>query len=360
MDKNSHILYVRRDPVGCGYYRCTMPGTYVQRLGMAEVKFADNYAPDEQLEWADLVIFQEMGSPASMKMVKHCLEKKIRFVTEIDDFIHHVSPNNTGGYGAWNPATLYVYRAVEQMRKSFGLIVSTNQLAREYFPYNSNIFVVQNYLDQEVWDNPIPVHNDGKIRIGWTGGNAHGDDLKMISKVMDDIVKEYRGKVIFETMGMTPTEILGTFEMQRFPEKCPHCDYEGEMKNHPGEHLENYPMILSSKGWDIGIAPVINNSFGNAKSWLKIMEYSAIGAAIVASPVQPYREAKENGAEIMLADTYDEWYKALKKLIKSKELRAQIRKHNKEWISKQWIQNNAQSIFDIYTQFLPTPKSDNI
>jgi glycosyltransferase involved in cell wall biosynthesis len=273
-------------------------------------------------------------------------------MVELDDFIHHVSPHNEAGYSAWNPSTLFVNRAMESMRQAIALTLSTSQMAREYFPYNPNIFVVPNYLDKEKWDNPIVRRMDDKIKIGWCGGNAHADDLRMISKVLDKIIKEYKGKVIFETIGMTRKEFSDVFPMKIFNEVCPSCSYEGEIHHYPGESLEDYPTVLCSKGWDIAVAPVINNSFGNCKSDLKIKEYAAAGIPIVASDVIPYKEAYEDGAEIYLATTFDEWYNAIKLLIENKGRREEIIKKNKDWIAKQWIQENIDKISGVYTQVL--------
>lgn len=346
------ILYVIRDDGGCGFYRCRQPAEYIRRMGLAEVDTVMNRPTPDQMMWADLVVMQEMGSTTAMENIRFCIENKIPFISELDDFIHHVSPNNAGGYGAWNPGTLYIQRACEQMRKSFGMTVSTNWLAREYFPYNSNIFVVPNYLDKEKWSNPIPVKNDGKIRIGWSGGNAHVDDLKTVSKVIDRIVKESDGKVVFETIGMQKVELIKVFDQQDFTETCPKCGYEGEIHNHPGESQDNYPLILASKGWDIAIAPVIDNGFGNAKSDLKLKEYAAIGAAPVASRVAPYEEASQDGCRVSLATTYEEWYNAIDFLLKNKDIRDEYRKKNREWVSRYWIQDNAQKVFEVYTHLL--------
>lgn len=354
MDKEKrkipNILFVSRDNAGCGYYRCEQPAKFIQRMGLAETQVVLTKPNPEQLHWADLVVMQEMGSVNASNIAKYCVDNKIPYISEIDDFIQHISPHNISGYGSWNPGTLYVHRAMRQISSGMALTVSTNQLAREYHPYHPLIYVVPNYLNKELWDNPQIKKSDGKIRIGWAGGNAHGDDLKMVSKVMDKIVKEYKGKVIFETMGMTKQELSGVFPMKPFNDICPSCGYEGEVKSYYGESIENYPLMLAAKGWDIAIAPVINNSFGNAKSDIKIKEYAIIGASIVASNVIPYREAVDNGAKILLAETFDEWYNNIKGLIKSQKKRDEIVRNNKDWVSQYWIQDNAQKIFDIYQQ----------
>jgi len=343
------ILFVMRDMGGCGFFRCRQPADFIRRMGLADTEVILSTASPEQLLRADLVVMQEAGSSSAMNMVKFMVEHNVPFMTEFDDFIQHVSPNNVSGYGAWNPGTLFVHRAMNQARQAMALTVSTNQLAREYFPYNPTIYVVPNYLDQDKWTNPAVRKNDGKIRIGWCGGNAHADDLKMISGVIDKLVKEGDGNIVFETMGMEQSELAGVFPMKTQGHTCEKCGFEGEMHYHSGETLDNYPLVLSTRGWDIALAPVINNSFGNCKSDLKIKEYAAAGFPIVASPVVPYFEAQQSGAVISLATTFDEWYNCIRDLIDNPAKRDEAVRANKEWVEGQWIQNHAQEIFEVYS-----------
>ncbi len=352
-----NILFVKRDDGGCGFFRCEQPANFIKRMGLAKTEVVYKEATPEQFMWADLVVFQEMGTARASNMANFCTEKRIPYICEFDDFVQHVSPNNKGGYHAWNPETLFIHRAMTMARGALALTVSTHQLAREYFPYNPNIFVVPNYLDQEKWSVPIAKKKDGKLRIGWMGGNAHRDDLLMISKVIEKIVKEGKGKVLFETMGMTNAEIAGAIPLKENHQRCEDCGYEGEFHAHPGESLDHYPMILGAKGWDIALAPVVDNSFGNAKSDLKIKEYAAVGFPIVASPVVPYREAAKNNAQILFAETFEEWYNSIKELIKSPAKRDQISRHNKEWVSQYWIQDNANKTFEVYRQVLELAKA---
>lgn len=351
MTREYNILFVARDDGGCGFFRCVQPATFLQRSGLAHATSVLRNPTHEQLLNSDLVILQDTGSQEAANIIKFMVEHKIPFMTEFDDFVHHISPRNTGGYIAWNPSTLFTYRAMEATRKAVGVTVSTPFLAKEYFPYNPLIYVIPNFLDRDKWDNPITRRQDGKIRIGWCGGNAHGDDLHMISKVIEKLVKEYDGKVVFETLGMTRQELAGVFPMAPGnQEPCPSCGHEGTLHHHPGESLNDYPTALCSKGWDIAVAPVIDNSFGNAKSDLKIKEYAAAGIPIVASPVAPYREAADSGARIVLCRTFDEWYNGLKTLIESQEIRDSMVRENREWVQQFWIQDNIPKLFEAYVQ----------
>lgn len=357
-NKIPNILFVARDSGGCGYYRCEQPAKFIKRMGLANTEVVLRNPSQDQLLNSDLVILQETGSVEASNIARFCLNNKIPYIAEFDDFIHHVSPHNVFGYPAWNPSTLYIHRAMELSKVAFAMTVSTPQMAREYFPYNPSVYVVPNYLDEERWTNPLVIKNDGKIRIGWMGGNAHADDLKMISRILDKIVKEFKGKVIFETMGMTKQELTGVFLSKDFSGSCPSCGYEGELHHFPGESQDTYPLVVASKGWDIALAPVVNNAFGNCKSDLKIKEYSAVGLPIIASPIVPYKEAAQNGAGIVFANSFEEWYNGIKDLVKNKAKREAMAKQNKEWIKKYWIQNNAQNIFEVYKQVLE--KADTV
>ncbi len=346
------VLFIARDDGGCGFFRCLQPANFLTRMGKMQGEYVFRTPTKEQLLDADLVIMQDMGSVESANLGKFMLDNRIPFMTEFDDFVHHVSPHNEGGYGAWNPSTLFLYRAMELTKKALGITVSTNQLAREFFPYNANIFVIPNYLDKEKWSQPAVKRSDGKIRIGWCGGNAHADDLLMVSKVIDKIVKEYKGKVVFETMGMTRKELAGVFPMKIQNETCISCGYEGELHHYPGESLDDYPTVLASRGWDIAIAPCINTAFNNSKSDLKIKEYSAVGLPIVASPIRPYLDAAESNAQILFASTFDEWYNSLKKLIEDSALRDEMVRANKDWVAQYWIQDNIESISEVYGRII--------
>ena len=343
---------IARDDGGCGYFRIEQIAAFINRAGLANVTHTLRAATIQQIVSADLVVLQDIGSASSTDIVRVCEQNKIPFMVEIDDFLHHVSPHNSAGYGAWNPGTLYIFRAMEQARKAVALTVSTPQLAREYYPYNENIYVRENYLDKDLWDNPIIKRQDGKIRIGWMGGNAHMDDLKMIAGILEKIANEYDGKVIIETFGMLHGELPDVFHLTTQRDQCGKCGYEGQLHNLPGVPQNQYPLALCSTGWDIAIAPVINNSFGNCKSDLKIKEYAAARMPIVASNVIPYCEAAKSGAMINLAENADEWYAMIKYCIEHPEARDEMIRTNHKWVSGKWIQDNVYSVFEIYRQII--------
>lgn len=352
------VLFVLRDKGGCGYYRCIQPASFLKTRGLMNTIVDVKKTTHEHILKADLVVLQETGSINSVEIMNFAMANNKPVVIEVDDYLHGVSPNNHGGYGAWNPASLYIARFTQQMSRVDAVTVSTPQLAREYFAHNSKIYVLPNFLNQNKWSDHQTKKKDGYLRIGWAGGNAHRDDLQMIVKVINRIVFEHKDKVKFETMGMLKKELQDTFpNLEEFKDICPKCNYQGDSITWAGESLENYPMVLASHGWDIALAPVINNAFGNAKSDIKLKEYAAIGYPIVASAVTPYIEAKEDGCDVLLAKNFKEWYNYIKFLIDNPERRDEIVKNNKKWVAKKWIGDNIKLYADVYQQIIKSYSS---
>ncbi|MRR12221.1 glycosyltransferase, partial [bacterium] len=83
--------------------------------------------------------------------------------------------------------------------------------------------------------------------------------------------------------------------------------------------LDHYAELLA--GFDIGIAPLIDNKFNSCKSDLKFLEYSKIGMPSVLSKVAPYMRSVRHGENGFLATNTKDWLKYLRTLIKDAELR---------------------------------------
>jgi glycosyltransferase involved in cell wall biosynthesis len=73
--------------------------------------------------------------------------------------------------------------------------------------------------------------------------------------------------------------------------------------------------------WDIGIAPLQDIPFNRAKSEIKALQYWAFGMPVVASGIPPYEPLT---AGILLANSHDDWYNNLKKLVSDLDFRKDL------------------------------------
>jgi glycosyltransferase involved in cell wall biosynthesis len=349
------VLFLLREASGCGFFRCLQPALALRRHHLMNTITDVGTTTPEHIMQSDIVVIQSPGTPKCMEAFQFAKKNGKAVVVEIDDYVHGVSLNNPGSL-AWNPGTLFTYRFNQMASAVDAMIVSTPQLAREYVMLNKTVYVLPNYLDEDAWSVNKEKQADGIIRIGWSGGNAHVDDLRMVSPVLSRIVKEYAGKVKLETIGPEKHELKDTFPLEAYVDKCPRCEYSGEVRNLGGVPMEQYPATLAAFGWDITIAPIIDTAFNNAKSDLKLKESAAIGYPTVASDVTPYRECRDLGWTGFLARTHEEWYTSLKELIDSPEKRHEIQEKNKEWIKGFWMDDHAVDYLEVFTQIIQTLK----
>jgi len=77
--------------------------------------------------------------------------------------------------------------------------------------------------------------------------------------------------------------------------------------------------------WDIGLCPLKDNAFNQAKSCVKFYEYAAVGTTCLASDVLPYK----NEVNYRAKNTFKDWYKKLERLIVNEKFREKIAE--KQW-----------------------------
>ena len=98
-----------------------------------------------------------------------------------------------------------------------------------------------------------------------------------------------------------------------------------------GARVRRFPLT-DWRGWfelasqmDIALAPLEkNNIFCRAKSEIKFVESGALGVPLIASRIDPYRDAVTNGQDGLLAANEAEWTHALTTLIEQPDQRLQI------------------------------------
>lgn len=92
--------------------------------------------------------------------------------------------------------------------------------------------------------------------------------------------------------------------------------------------------------FDIGIVPLELNPFNEAKSWLKGLEFAAVGVPVIASPTSEYRRAEVEGG-CWLAETPQQWTNQLRKLIEKPDWRAEQAARGREWAATWTYEQHA-------------------
>jgi Glycosyl transferases group 1 len=172
----------------------------------------------------------------------------------------------------------------------------------------------------------------GGLWVGWYGSlGSHPNDPAAAGRGVGDALNTVDGaEFVFAgppTDGPRLTDIFGL--------------------NRPVRELGFQSMIgliqLISE-FDIGIVPLEQTPFNRAKSWLKGLEFAAVGVPVVASPTAEYRlmRFRRSGPPaVWLAESPSEWRNQLEKLIKRPDWRADLAASARAWAAQHTYEKHA-------------------
>lgn len=238
------------------------------------------------------------------------------------------------------------------MVQAKALTVTTPYLADRLRKYNTNIFVLPNFLDDSLWQFNAPqVEPVGdKIRIFYMGTITHVPDLEMLKPAFRALAMKYPGRLEFMFYGANLD-----FE-ESIPATVTNCQSETFV-------FADYVKIALAQKANIAIAPVEDIPYNHCKSSIKFFEYSAMGMPGVYSRVTPYSTVVEEGVNGFTASTIDEWITALSQLIENPQLRGSMALAAQETVRRDWLLSDHAHLWsETYTEIaeLRTPNQASI
>jgi glycosyltransferase involved in cell wall biosynthesis len=191
------------------------------------------------------------------------------------------------------------------------VLVTTIELAEIAFEKTTkSVQVLQNALDENWYidalsTTPEYIGNSNLVYIGYASGRRPESDLVQMARAWKRISDDF-SNVRFVVAGWQP-DIIDQ-----------HIDLDRKIRI-PFKNIEQWPMSMQV---DIGCCPLADTPFNRGKSPIKYYEYTMAGAAVVASRLV-YQNVMHNYMTGFFADTEDEWYKYLGRLVTMWGLRKQ-------------------------------------
>lgn len=229
-------------------------------------------------------------------------KKGIPVIYHLDDDLLNV-PKSLGEtkFAVYNdPRLLANLRA--NMEAADLLYASTPALAKTLESYNLDVPIVGGDLYCSVSPEQVLEPTPSTMpTIGYMGTGGHSEDLALVLPAVEALMDELP-LLRFETFGSIPPPP----SFARFGDRYMH--------HQPVFNYIEFRQRLNSLGWWIGLAPLQDTPFNRCKADTKWVEYSAAGAATVASDLPVYHNACSDGAGILAGPTGD-WVSALRRLI---------------------------------------------
>jgi glycosyltransferase involved in cell wall biosynthesis len=180
------------------------------------------------------------------------------------------------------------------------VLVGSPYLADFARPHNSNVQVLPIGLQTQEYRLGESGDRDGKVRLVWIGSTSTLRYLRQIEDVLEEIGRRHKQAVL---------RII--------------CDEFFELANLPVEKrrwsAQTRAADLATS--DIGLAPLPDDPFTRGKCSFKVLEYSASGLPVVASPIGTNAQYVREGVTGFLAGQAGQWVERIDRLIQDPSLR---------------------------------------
>jgi glycosyltransferase involved in cell wall biosynthesis len=307
------------------WYRCAMPANHLNQdwVGAAHgipnkggVVLTGNMKTSViDYDKYENIIIQLGSDPTWIPQIKQWQKEGKKVFYECDDFLHGIHNIKDHRFKS-EFAKKRVKKYVEVMSACDSLICSTEFLANEYSKYNSEVYVCENGIDTELYENQKQQTQEETVFFGWSGGTGHLQAIKSWFNAIL-LVMNYKKNSYFVTCGANYADQAE----QIFPNRATSI---------PWTTIENYPFVINS--FDIAIAPSHDSKYFKSKSDLRWLEAGASGVPVIANPIT-YKEIKE-GETGFLAETPEDFEEKLIKLIEDKDLRQKVGEQAREYIKQ--------------------------
>ena len=332
---------------GCGYYRLTWPAQFLASQGhdikivhpkhVGRIKGVhDENDPKKLIDIsvptdADVMVFQRVTSVQMITGFELIRKRGIAVVVDVDDDMRAIHPSNPM-YESLHPTTThdnmhnYSWQWAEKVYAAATLVTTSTDTLLDRYARRDPVtgkrvgVVLHNAVPdvyREIEPRPIP------DTIGWAGNVAtHPDDPQVVGSSM---ARLQRSGYTFRVVG-PDWKVKSTFGLEEDP------DSTGPVE------LARYPHFVKTLG--VGIAPLSLTRFNEAKSWLKMLEYAALGVPCIGSPTREYLRLHHLGVGA-IAQNPREWYRLGRRLLDSESARQEMIEAGRAATQRLTIATNA-------------------
>lgn len=202
------------------------------------------------------------------------------------------------------------------LRYADGVIVSTPYLKQRLQGLNPNITVIPNFLSERMVgeeNRPLPRKRTG-IRLAYFGTRSHQQDFNMIKLPLIRVLNRHPEAHLVLVGALDDDAKLSEFPNTEVVDITPFSQYNCF-----------WDWMRQNAAWDIGLAPLKQDSFTTCKSDIKYLDYAGAGVPGIFSNHPAYWHTVQNGVTGLLCDnTADAWEAALEVLISDAAKREKI------------------------------------
>jgi hypothetical protein len=206
--------------------------------------------------------------------------------------------------------------------------VYSDPVRRRVEPINPHVEAVTGSLDWSLVPERLASPDPGRVRIVYATSRLKDELADMFLPAIEDLLDRRAGAFEISFWGYHPRALRGRPGVRFLPLEPDYDRFLGR---------------LARGGFEIGLAPLLDDEFHRSKTNNKFREYGACGIAGVYSDVDVYASCVEQGETgLLVAPEPSAWRSAIERLIDEPALRLHIRTAAREYVRTHYSQSAAE------------------
>ncbi len=305
----SHVLAILPGFTASTLMNVVGPLLDLERAGKISLEVTlEFYTLQSSLEKADLVVFCRNTDPRYAWLLETIERSRLPYIYDLDDNLFEIPLNTPLGQYYRTPEqaamlTHYIERAAL-------VRVYSQPLVERVRPLNPCLELVAAPLDWKLISEKARPQENGPLKIVYVTSRDVDPLAEIFIPALQKILAEYGPRVQMHFMGCLPAAMRG---------------FSGVHFTRFRHNYQDFMRSFSRQGFAIGLAPLVDDVFHRSKTNNKFREYAACSIAGIYSNVDIYSNSVVNGKTgLLIENTPDAWYAAMKTLIEDGQLRQQI------------------------------------
>ncbi|MDI6693677.1 MAG: glycosyltransferase [Anaerolineales bacterium] len=284
------------------------------------------YLNANAIAWADLVVFCRNVEPRYGYILDLVRSRGLPYIYDIDDNLFEVPDQVADGDYYRAPERLALL--TEYLRHASLVRVYSNILKERFLPLNANTIQVRPTLDWSLISPPRSKKASERVKIVYATSRRDDYLFPIFTDALHAVLQDYPARVEMHFWGFHPSGLQNAANV-----------YFHKFEWNYDQFLRRF----SSAGFDIGLAPMLDDGFHRAKTNTKFREYGACGIAGIYSKAALYTECVSDGETGLLVENEPAaWRQAMQTLIEDVGLRDKIRQSARQRVRQLYSQKQFQ------------------
>jgi glycosyltransferase involved in cell wall biosynthesis len=308
MSSQRRVLAILPGFIPSTFMNVVKPFLSLEESGLVDFRVnLEAYLRLEELKWPELVVFCRNTEPIFAPILESVIQRNIPYVYDLDDNLFEI-PLDTD-LGKYHRAPQRLEQLSRYIRHARLVRVYSRPLAERACELNPATMQVEAAIDwQTIHTQPHPA--DRLLQIVYATSRVEDTLAKIFLPAVEAILERFAGQVEMNFWGYLPEQLAGR---------------PGVRHLRPVQNYNEFMQRFSAMGFDIGLAPLLDDEFHRSKTNNKFREYGACQIAGVYSDVDTYsRYITDGETGLLVENTAEAWVDALTRLITDSELRQKI------------------------------------